>query len=122
MSGAADVERVYSAIEESARLLDITCSRDKVWPILTVYKDVLAEAMIVFSMASGRRAGDLDFSISVPSGHDDPYALALSNGLIAKTDHPVGALHSDIQEQCPVGMYGIDGAVKGGFKKIYTFF
>lgn len=122
MSGAADVERVYSAIEESAGLLNITCSRDKVWPILTAYQDVLADAMIVFSMASGRRAGELDFSISVPAEHGDPYAIALSHGLTAKTDHPVGALHSDVQDRCPIGMYGIDGTVNGGFKKIYTFF
>jgi Aromatic prenyltransferase Orf2 len=122
MSENADVERVYSAIEKSASLLDITCSRDKVWPILTAYKDVLAEAAIVFSMASGRRSGELDFSISVPPEHGDPYAIALSNGLIAATDHPVGTLHSDIRERCPVSLYGIDGEVNGGFKKIYTFF
>jgi hypothetical protein len=122
MSGAAEVERVCSAIEESARLLDIACSRDKILPILTAYKDVLAEAVIVFSTASGRHATELEFSISVPAGHDDPYAIALLNGLTAKTDHPVGALLSDTQERCPLGMYGIDGEVTGGFKKIYTFF
>src|SRR6266545_2061359 len=122
MSGVADVQRVYSAIEESARLLEMTCSRDRIWPILTAYKDVLAEAMIVFSMAGGRRAGELDFSISVPAEYGDPYAIALANGITAETDHPVGALHPEIQERCPIGMYGIDGTVTGGFKKIYTFF
>jgi Aromatic prenyltransferase Orf2 len=122
MSGAAEVERVYSAIEESARLLDITCSRDKTWPVLTAYKDVLAEAVIVFAMENGRHAPDLDFSISVPSGHGDPYAIALSNGLTAQTDHPVGAVLSDTQERCPLGMYGIDSGVTSGFKKAYVFF
>lgn len=122
MSDVADVQRVYSAIEESTRLLGITCSRDKVWPLLTAYEDVLEEAMIVFSMASGRRAGELDFSISVPATHGDPYAIAVANGLTAATDHPVGALHTEIQERFPIGMYGIDGTVNGGFKKIYTFF
>lgn len=122
MSGAADAERVYSAIEESAGLVGIGCSRDKVWPILDAYKDVLAEAMIVFSMASGRRAGELDFSISVPAGHGDPYVTALSNGLTPELDHPAGVLHSDIHERCPIGMYGIDGEANRGFKKVYTFF
>lgn len=122
MSGAAEVERVYSAMEESAQLLDIVCSRDKIWPVLTAYKDVLAEAVIVFSMASGRHATELDFSISVPPGHGDPYAIALSSGLTAETDHPVGALLSDTQERCPLGMYAIDGEVTGGFKKTYAFF
>lgn len=122
MSGAAEVERVYSAMEESARLLDIACSRDKIWPILTAYNEVLAEAVIVFSMASGRHATELDFSISVPSGHGDPYDIALSNGLTAETDHPVGAFLSDNQKWCPVGMYAIDGEVTSGFKKTYAFF
>lgn len=122
MSGAAEVENVYSAIEESARLLDIACSRDKVWPILTAYRDALAEAVIVFAMAAGRRAGELDYSISIPSALGDPYAVALSNGFTAETDHPVGAVLSDIQERCPIGMHAIDCGVVGGFKKTYSFF
>jgi Aromatic prenyltransferase Orf2 len=122
MSGAAEVERVYSAIEESARLLDIACSRDETWPVLTAYQDVLADAVVVFAMENGRRATELDFSISVPAGHGDPYATALSNGLTPETDHPAGALLADTQERCPLGMYGIDSGVTGGFKKAYVFF
>src|SRR5215468_6187432 len=122
MPGAAEVERVYMAMQEAARLLDLDCSRDKVWPVLTAYQDVLAEAVIVFSMASGRRATELDFSISVPLEHGDPYAIALSNGLTEETDHPIGAVLADTQERCPIGMYAIDGEITGGFKKAYTFF
>jgi len=122
MSEAAEVERVYSAMEESARLLGLACSRDKVWPVLTAYADVLADAVIVFSMASGSHATELDFSISMPPEHGDPYAIALRNGLTAKTDHPVSALLSDTQECCPIGMFAIDGDVLGGFKKTYAFF
>jgi hypothetical protein len=122
MSGAAEVERVYSAMEESARLLDIVCSRDKIWPVLTAYKDVLTEAVIVFSMASGRHATELDFSISMPSWHGDPYATALANGLTPETDHPVGALLAETQGRCPLSMYAIDGEVTAGFKKTYAFF
>jgi Aromatic prenyltransferase Orf2 len=122
MPGAAEVERVYMAMQEAARLLDLDCSRDKVWPVLTAYKDALAEAVIVYSMASGRRATELDFSISTPLEHGDPYAVALSNDLIEETDHPIGAVLADTQERCPVGMYAIDGEITGGFKKAYTFF
>src|SRR5262249_45510978 len=85
-------------------------------------QDTLAEAVIVFSMASDRHATELDFSISVPPERGDPYAIALSNGLTEETDHPIGTVLSDTQERCPVGMYAIDGEVTGGFKKAYTFF
>jgi aromatic prenyltransferase Orf2 len=122
MPEVADVQRVYSAIEESARLIGVPCSEEKVRPVLTAFQDVLADAMIVFSMASGRRAGELDFSISVPAAHGDPYAIALASGLTEETNHPVGSLHSEIQQRLPIGMYGIDGTVNSGFKKIYTFF
>jgi aromatic prenyltransferase Orf2 len=122
MSGAAEVERVYSAMEEAAGLLGITCSREKILPTLTAYQDVLAKSVIVFSMASGRHSTELDFSISVPPGNGDPYAVALERGLTAKTDHPVGALLADTAEACPVSLNAIDGEVTGGFKKTYAFF
>ncbi|GAB2592909.1 aromatic prenyltransferase [Streptomyces capparidis] len=114
---------MYSAVEESTRLLDIACSRDEVQPVVNVYRDALPEAVIVFSVATDERhAGELDYTITVPAGGDDPYALALSNGLVAETDHPVGALLSDVQERCAIGGYAVDCGVVGGFKKIYTFF
>jgi hypothetical protein len=124
MSGATDTdgERVYAAIEESARLLDTTCSRDRVWPFLNAFGDALGESMIVFSMAGAGHSGQLDVSFSVPAAYGDPYAIALSNGLLAKSDHPVDTLHADIREHCPIGMFGIDGEIHGGFKKIYIFF
>lgn len=121
MPETAEVERVYSAMEEAARLVNITCSRDKVWPILTAYQDVLPEAVIVFSMAGGRYPG-LDFTIQVFGWHGDPYATALSHGLIEATDHPSGRLLADIRELVPTGMYAIDGEVTGGFKKTYAVF
>lgn len=123
MSGDTDPRSVYSAIEESARLIDVTSSREDVWPVLTTYEDALTEAVIVFSVAtSERHAGELDYTITVPAEGDDPYALALANGLTEETDHPVGSLLSDVREQCPVAGYAIDAGVVGGFKKIYTFF
>jgi hypothetical protein len=113
---------LYSAIEESARLLDVACSRDKVLPILTAYGDALAQAVIAFRVAtSARHAGELDCRFTIPP-HVDPYALALSNGFITETDHPVGALLSDIRGRCPIDCYGIDFGVVGGFKKIWPFF
>ena len=122
MSETAEVAVLYSAIEESARLLGVPCSRDKVWPILTAYGEALPQAVIAFRVATGARyQGELDWRFTVPNDVD-PYAIAVSNGLTTKTDHPVGTLLSDIHEQCPIDSYGIDFGVVGGFKKIYSFF
>ncbi|MFI0481011.1 aromatic prenyltransferase [Actinomadura sp. 9N215] len=120
MSGAAGIENIYSAIEESARLLGTPCSRDKVWPILTAYGDALTEVAIIFSVSTGSQ--EFDYTIQVPSGIDDPYAHAVSHGLVAEADHPAGSLLSDIQARVPVSEYFSDYGVVGGFQKLYASF
>jgi 6-linalyl-2-O,3-dimethylflaviolin/7-geranyloxy-5-hydroxy-2-methoxy-3-methylnaphthalene-1,4-dione synthase len=119
----SDLESIYSAIEESARLLEVTCARDMVRPILTAYADVLAQSAISFRVATGaRHAGDLDCRLTMIPTDVDPYARALSKGLTDHTDHPVSALLSDIAGQCRIDCYGIDFGVVGGFKKTWQFF
>lgn len=121
MIGTRELEALYSDIEEAAGLLDVACSRDKVWPILTAYADALPpQAQIAFRVATNAAGLDCRFA-SLPKDVD-PYALALSNGLTTETDHPVGALLSDIQERFPIDYHGIDFGVVGGFKKTWTFF
>ncbi|WP_159072327.1 aromatic prenyltransferase [Streptomyces sp. CMB-StM0423] len=122
MSGANDVERVYSAMEEAAGLLGVPVAREKVRPVLTAYQEALADAVVVFSMAGGRRATELDFSISVPTDHGDPFTTALQRGLTEKTGHPVDNLLAELREGFPLGMYAIDGMVSTGFKKTYASF
>lgn len=122
MSGAKDVERVYSAMEEAAGLLNVPVARDKIWPVLTAYQDALADAVIVFSMAGGRRSTELDFSISVPTDHGDPFTTALERGLTEKENHPVDNLLAELRDGFPLGMYAIDGMVTTGFKKAYASF
>jgi len=122
MSGTTEPAELYSAIEESARVLGVPCVRDKVWPILSAYADALPDAVIAFRVGTGERyTGDLDWRFTVPTAMD-PYAIARANGLTPTTDHPVSATLSDIQDRCPIASYGIDFGVVGGFKKIYAFF
>ena len=122
MPETVELADLYSTIEESARLLDVACSRERVWPVLAAYGDALAQAVIAFRVATGAgHAGELDCRFTIPKDVD-PYALALSKGLTAPTDHPVGALLSDIQAGFPIDSHGIDFGVVGGFKKTYSFF
>lgn len=125
MSGVTGAEDVYAAIEESARLVGAPCSRDEVLPILTAYfpGEALAEAGVALTVQTGERhAGELDYTINVPAEIGDPYALALSKGFVAETDHPVGNLLAEVQERCPLSEHLIDCGVAGGFKKIYAHF
>jgi hypothetical protein len=122
MSENADLTSLYSAIEESARLLGVPCSREKVWPVLSAYGDAIGHAVVAFRVATGsRHKGELDCRFTTQPDVD-PYAVALSHGFTAATGHPVGALLADLGRRCPVDSYGIDFGVVGGFKKIWTFF
>jgi len=121
--GTTGLAGLYSVIEESARLVDVACSRDTVWPILTAYEDVIAtQSVIQFRVETGAlRAGDFSCRFGVPK-EVDPYAVALSSGLTAGTGHPVGALGSDLEGRCPIESYGVDFGVVGGFTKTFQFF
>jgi len=122
MSAAADVERVYAAMEEAAGLLDVACARDKIYPLLTAFQDTLAESVIVFSMANGRRSTDLDFSIAVPPGENDPFTTVVEKGIFPATGHPVDDLLADTRKHLQTGLFAIDGEVTSGFKKTYVSF
>ena len=68
MSESTKAEAIYSAIEESARLLDVPCSRDKVLPVLAAFGEEIAEeAVVVLAMAGGERyRGEIDYNFTVP--------------------------------------------------------
>lgn len=122
MSNNAELADLYSAIEESARLLKVPYAYEKVRTVLSAYEDSLPKALIAFRMGTGDRyAGDVDWRFSLPNDID-PYAVALARDLIGTTDHPVSTLLSEVAEVCPVYQYGVDFGVAGGFKKVYAFF
>lgn len=123
MSETTVAEGVYSAIEESARLVGAPCSRERVWPILTAYEGALPEAGMVFSVSTDRNPpGELDYTISVPTAFGDPYAVAVSHGLAPETDHPIAGLLSDVRARVTVTEYLVDAGVVSGFSKIYAHF
>jgi hypothetical protein len=124
MSGNSEAEEICSAVTETARLLGISPSRDKVWPILSAYADAFTHAMpLAFRSATdAQHVGDLDCRFVTYPKDRNPYPLALSKGLTPKTSHPVGTLLSDIEERFPIDGYGIDFGVVSGFTKVYAGF
>lgn len=125
MSGTSEVAELYATIEESARLLNVACSRDTVWPLLGAYGDAFVHpgSVVAFRVATAlRHLGELDCRFRTHPDTQDPYAVAVSNGLVTETDHPVGALLSDVHERFFIESHGIDFGVVGGFKKIYAAF
>ncbi|MGV9310714.1 aromatic prenyltransferase [Streptomyces sp. NPDC003691] len=125
MSGNAEVAAVCAVIEKAARLLDVTCAQDRMLPVLDTYRETFAHesTVVAYRMATGRRhTGELDCRFTVHPEERDPYARALSGGLLAETGRPVDTLLHELRDGFPVDTYGIDFGVVGGFKKIYAFF
>lgn len=122
MSNTVDLEGIYSAIEESAALLDVTSSREKVWPILSAFEYALGDAVIACRVATNaRHEGEFDGRFTVPAGID-PYGLVVSKGIATTSGHPIESLLSGLQELCTIDTYGIDFGVVAGFKKIWAYF
>ncbi|MFE6721759.1 aromatic prenyltransferase [Streptomyces albidoflavus] len=125
MSAATAAQDVYTTIEESARLLGVPCSRERIWPVLSAYGRDLAGAGMVLSVATGGDpTDDLDYTITVPAdAGPDPYAVALSEGFVTESaGHPVASLLEDLKAHVPVSEYFIDGGIAGGFSKVYAHF
>ncbi|WP_433623922.1 aromatic prenyltransferase [Nocardia sp. CA-120079] len=119
----SELNDLYAAIEKSARLWNVPCTRDTIWPNLTAYGTMLIQSVISFRVVTdARRSGDVDYRFLTLPKDIDPYYIALSNRLISETDHPVGTLLDQVRKQCPIDSYGIDIGVVGGFKKIWPFF
>lgn len=58
-----------------------------------------------------------DFSVP-----HDPFSMALENGLIGRTGHPMEELIPQIQEKVEMMGYGIDFSSDKGFEKIWPYF
>lgn len=123
MSEITELADLYSAIEESARVLEVPYSQDKVRAVVTAYEDAIPNAPIAFKIGTGQRfSGEVDWRFSVPLGDVDPYTVALAHGLLESTDHPIASLLLEAVEQCNVSSYGIDFGAASGIKKMYVVF
>lgn len=123
MPDSTKLETVFSAIEETARLVDAPCSREKVWPALDTFGRWLDDAHIIFSMGTGKRyRGELAFDFTVATEAGDPYAAAVAGGLLDRVDHPITGLFPEIGDRFPVDAYAVDYGVVSGFKKACVFF
>lgn len=123
MSGTSEVAELLSTLEESARLLDVAYSPERVRSVLTAYGDAFTHpgAVVAFRVATAmRHAGELDCRFRVHPDDRDPYATARAAGITTATDHPVGTLLSEIHGCSSVESHGIDFGVIGGFKKVYA--
>ncbi len=124
MSQGTEAEKLYSAIEETSRLVGASFSRDRLWPILDAFQDaLLPDGAVIFSaQINAGEVGELEYTVQVSPGAEGPYPRALAAGLLESTDHPVGSVLAELGELVHVDDWFIDGDITNGFKKVYAQF
>jgi hypothetical protein len=118
-----DLESVYSATADTARLLGAPCDRDALWPILRAYEaGFTGGAVALRTTTRARRSGELSVRYIGPAGDPDPYRVALDQGFTVEADRPAGRLYREIQDRGGVGFRGVDVGVASGFEKIWSIY
>lgn len=118
-----DLESLYSAVADTARVLGVPCERDKLWPILRVYEFGFTDAAVALRTTTrARRSGELSVRYIAPAGDTDPYLLALDQKFATRTNHPVDRLYHEIQDRGSVMFRGVDVGVPSGFEKIWSIY
>lgn len=118
-----DLESVYSATADTARLLGVPCDRDKLWPILRAYESGFTSAAVALRTTTrARRSGELSVRYIGPASDADPYRLALDRKFTAEPEHSVGRLYAEIQDRGAVMFRGVDVGVASGFEKIWSIY
>jgi hypothetical protein len=98
-------------------------SREVFQPVIDVYQNQFDGGVASFRTTNrpvGKRELDVRY-VCMGQPHD-PYQMALDNGFLTETGHPVESLMREIQQYCPVGGYGVDVSVSRGLTKIWSLF
>ncbi|KUL39363.1 hypothetical protein ADL22_15975 [Streptomyces sp. NRRL F-4489] len=123
MTNSVDIDDIYSAIEYSARLLDLPLEPAKVKGALAAFEPAFTDSSVALRIATGaRREKLMGYRYIKYTGDLDPYDTALAEGLIEPGDHPADRLFQDVKERFPIEGTGGDFELAAGFQKIWCFF
>lgn len=117
-----DLALMADDIEKAAKIAEVGCNKELVNKILKVYEEQFSHPQVAVSFRTTtksveKRSLDVRY-VDVWTSHD-PYAMAIENGLIAKTGHPVDDLLYEINSNFPIMGYGVDFGALNGFAKIW---
>jgi hypothetical protein len=116
----AELHALMGDIKKAASLTGIECQDDVVWRILTTFEQQFTHEPVAFRITSKSK---LELNVRYQSLQpQDPYGVAVRNGLLQKTDHPVHQVMDELQEKHPEAGYFIDLGVTHGFEKVWGYF
>ncbi|MFF2810720.1 aromatic prenyltransferase [Streptomyces sp. NPDC058000] len=123
MTNTVEISEIYSAIEQSAQLLNLPLESDKVKAALAAFEPAFTDASVALRIATGaRREKLLGYRYIKYTGDLDPLETALAAGMVERGDHPAERLFWDVKKQFPIEGTGGDFEIAAGFQKIWCFF
>lgn len=123
MTNTVEISEIYSAIEESAQLLDLPLEPDKVKATLAAFEPAFTNSSVALRIATGaRREKLLGYRYIKYTGDLDPLATAHAEGLLERGDHAADRLFWDVKERFPVEGTGGDFEISAYFQKLWCFF
>jgi hypothetical protein len=123
VTNTVEISEIYSAIEQSAQLLDIPMEPDKVKTALAAFEPAFTDASVALRIATGaRREKLLGYRYIKYTGELDPLETALAEGMVVRGGHPAERLFWEVKERFPIEGTGGDFEISSGFQKIWCFF
>ncbi len=117
-----DLSLMSADIEKAAKIAEVSYDKNVVDKLLKIYEEQFSNPQVSISFrtttkAVEKRSLDVRY-VDVWTSHD-PYSMAIENGLLVKTGHPVNDLFHEIQSNFPIMGYGVDFGASKGFSKIW---
>lgn len=114
------LQQLMADIKKAAAIINVPCQDDIVWRLLTTYEQGFTEDAVSFRITT-KDAQELNVRYQTLRPND-PYQVALKNGFLNRTDHPMHEVMVELQQKRPDAGYFIDIGVTHGLEKIWGYF
>jgi hypothetical protein len=116
-----DLEQLNADIAVAADLAGAPYDDAKTWKILSTFRQFFSGSPVSFR-TSTKPERDINVRYVELSVPHDPYRIAVTEGLIQPSGHPIDDVMADIQASYPILGYGLDFGAACGVEKIWPFF
>lgn len=117
------LERLCADVEAAAALAGASFSREVTHNVLKAYQRFFTRSAVSFRTSTRRpEKRELNVRFVELETPEDPHAVALSEGLLHRSGHPIDDLIEQVQRNVPILGYGMDFGVAYGVEKIWPFF
>lgn len=123
MTHSAYLETMKKDILATAERLGVPAKPESIDALLRAYPDGFEETATEYRSANKpleRRGLSYRFVDQVNIDRD-PYGVAVREGLLTPTDHPVYGLVNQVSAKCELDGWGVDAEVNYGLEKIWVF-